>query len=377
MDYSFESGLDKLNDEALKYVGVTNLDFKTHLSKDELVEVQNLIFSINTLLQVTFKDGTGICDIEDVKHMIELSPMCDDKKIEKLILRKNTREELKKILSMPYQNPNSWHIAYDIKENNYMLTTIPNYRIMEEYIDIVLSCVKDDMSPLEKIKEIYDFVKLLDLKDKGSSRLPDVIRTRIADNLGFSLLLKELLNRIGISSYVAEINRSQKENIIIAYVKDEKYHLNGLYVFDPASDSIPKAPYNSEAIRKVNYNFFAIPLYDIENTKDQDKLMGITKFLVSDSLDYAERQIDQKERKNLEKNLCKKYDELFAIVKKTKRITDEKKLDLIISTLHQEDFLGINRNIEELIKNNYYLRKKEIFNEDNDSEMPVVIIHDV
>ena len=89
MNNNFESSLGKVSEEMLKYIGVTNLDFRTSLSKDDLEEVQRMLFSINTLVQVTFKDAVNVNDIENVKHLIELSPMCDDKKIEKMILKKN------------------------------------------------------------------------------------------------------------------------------------------------------------------------------------------------------------------------------------------------------------------------------------------------
>ena len=130
MDNRFESDLDKVSEEMLKYVGITNLDFRTPLTKEEIEEV-------------TFKDGTRVSDIEDVKHIIELSPMCDDKKVEKMILRNNTQQEVNELLSMPYMNPDTWHICYQVKDGTYMITTLPNYRVMEEYISIVLSCIKD------------------------------------------------------------------------------------------------------------------------------------------------------------------------------------------------------------------------------------------
>ena len=148
MNSNFESGLDKVSDEMLKYIGITNLDFRTSLSKDDLEEVQRMLFSINTLMQVTFRDGVNVNDIENIKHVLELSPMCDDKKIEKMILRENTPIEVKELLSMPYMNPETWHISYEVKDGTYMITTLPNYRVMEEYINIVLSCVKEDMTPL-------------------------------------------------------------------------------------------------------------------------------------------------------------------------------------------------------------------------------------
>ena len=57
MNDNFESSLGQVSEEMLKYIGVTNLDFRTSLSKDDLEEVQRLLFSMNTLMQVTFKDG--------------------------------------------------------------------------------------------------------------------------------------------------------------------------------------------------------------------------------------------------------------------------------------------------------------------------------
>ena len=100
LDYKFESDLDKTSEEILKYVGITNLDFRTKLTKDEIEEIQRMLFSINTLMQVTFKDGTSVSDIEKVKHIIELSPMCDDKRVEKLVLRNNTQDEINQLLNL-------------------------------------------------------------------------------------------------------------------------------------------------------------------------------------------------------------------------------------------------------------------------------------
>ena len=93
---------------------------------------------------------------------------------------------------MPFLNPDTWHIAYDVKDETYMITTLPNYRVMEEYINIVLSCIKDDMTTLEKIKEVYDFVKLIEYDENGSYRLPDIIKNRKTNSLGYNLLFKEI-----------------------------------------------------------------------------------------------------------------------------------------------------------------------------------------
>lgn len=378
LDNNFESNLENVSEEMLKYVGITNMDFRTALSEDDLEEVKRMLCSINTLMQVTFKDGVRVKDIENIKHVLELSPMCNDSKVEKMILRSNTPEEVKELLAMPFLNPDTWHLSYQIKDGTYMITTLPNYRIMEEYINIVLSCVKDEMSILEKIKEVYDFIKLLEFDENGSTRIPDIIINRKTNSLGFSLLFSEILKRIGINSYISEVDRENKrEYITLIDIEDEKYGATGIYCFDPASDSIPRDVYKSDAIRKVNYNYFALTLDQVVDTKFADKLGNTLALLVADSLEFSSRKIDSKTKKKLEEVFDCCYYDLYEKIKKTKRIDEEKLLNLFISTVHDEDFLGLNRNVNELLRNNYTLRKKEIFNCDSSGEIKTISIHDI
>lgn len=378
MNNNFESGLEKVSGDMLKYIGVTNLDFRMSLSQDDLEEVQRMLFSINTLMQVTFKDGVSVDDIENVKHIIELSPMCDDKKIEKMILRKNDPVEIKKILSMPFMNPDTWHISYEVKEGTYKITTLPNYRVMEEYINVVLTCIKQEMTTLEKIKEVYDFVKLLEYDETGSVRLPDIISSRKTNSLGFNILFQEILNRLGIRSYIGEISRSSiLEYITIVDVEDKKYDVSGIYVFDPASDSIPKQMYKSDAIRKINYNFFCLTIEQITNTNGDDKLLGVLNLFNGDSLEYLKRKMDYKDRNKLEDTFNCSCDVLFERVKSTMSLKENTLLELLISTVHKEDFLGLNRNIEELLRNNYTLRKKEIFRDVKQIKLDKLSLHDI
>jgi len=378
LNNNFESGLEKVSGDMLKYIGVTNLDFRMSLSQDDLEEVQRMLFSINTLMQVTFKDGVSVDDIENVKHIIELSPMCDDKKIEKMILRKNDPVEIKKILSMPFMNPDTWHISYEVKEGTYKITTLPNYRVMEEYINVVLTCIKQEMTTLEKIKEVYDFVKLLEYDETGSVRLPDIISSRKTNSLGFNILFQEILNRLGIRSYIGEISRSSiLEYITIVDVEDKKYDVSGIYVFDPASDSIPKQMYKSDAIRKINYNFFCLTIEQITNTNGDDKLLGVLNLFNGDSLEYLKRKMDYKDRNKLEDTFNCSCDVLFERVKSTMSLKENTLLELLISTVHKEDFLGLNRNIEELLRNNYTLRKKEIFRDVKQIKLDKLSLHDI
>ena len=214
--------------------------------------------------------------------------------------------------------------------------------------------------------------------ENGSCRLPDIINSRKANSLGYNLLFSEILKRVGINSYIGEISRGTKiENITIIDLFDSKYNADGIYVFDPASDSIPKELYKSDAIRKVNYNFFCLSLSEVVNTKDNDKLLGILGLLNSDSFEFSNRRTLEKDKKKIEKIFSSTYEELFERVRKTKKVDSGVLIDFFVSHVHEDDFLGLNRNIKELLSNNYYLRRNEIFNDDNDKGISKVNVHDV
>lgn len=376
LNRNFESDLEQVSDEMLKYIGITNLDFQSPLSEEELKEVQRMIFSINTLLQVSFKDGTRVNDIENVKMILESSPLVDDSKVEKMILRKNTLEEIKYLLSLPYSNPSTWNICYARENETYYITNLPNYRIMEEYITLVLSCVKEEMTPLEEIKEIYDFIKLLEFSDGASSRLSDIILTRKTNSYGFSLLFKTILERIGITSYIGNVDRDgNMDSVVLIEVNDDKYEADGIYIFDPMSDSIPKDSYKNEALRKINYNYFGLTLKQFLNSVGiEHHDMGI-ELLDSERLDYGMRRLDNKTKEELEKVFGMKLDKVWQRVQQTKMVSDDKMLDLVVMTLHDEDFARVNRDPKELIKNNYLLRKKDLFSEDDKTNF--LNIHDI
>ena len=195
--------------------------------------------------------------------------------------------------------------------------------------------------------------------------------------MGFNVLFSEILKRIGIKSYIGKIQREQMEYITIVSVKDEKYEADGIYAFDPVSDSIPKHAYKNDAMRKINYNFFALSLKKIVSTTSSDKLLEPLSLLTIDSLDFSERRVNVNERRKLEEIFDSNYEEIFKIVNKTKDIKDENLLNLFISTVHREDFINLNRDIEELIRNNYYLRKKDLFINLKKDDIEDMNIHDV
>ena len=377
MESGFESDLGKIDEELLKYIGITNLDFSTPLSSETLEEVKKMVFSINTLAQVTFRDKIQIRDIETIKHVLELSPMITDSNIEKLVLRDNNPEEVKELLSFPYENPDSWKLSYSFIGGTYQITTLPNYRMMEEYINIVISSIDKEMSLLEKIKEVYDFVKLLDLDKLSSDRLPDIINTRKTNSMGFNNLFKEILSRLSIPCFIVPIKRDDIEYVSLIYIKDFKYDIDGFYFFDPASDSLPKSLYKNEAFRKINYNFYALTINQLLNTiSGNDKLLGTLEFFKSSTYDYVSRKIKESDKNALESLFKMDLLNIYTRVLNSKSIKEDIIIKIILSTLHKEDYITLDRNINQLIISNYKLRKEDIFKLETDEDT-TINIHDI
>ena len=377
MENSFESDLGSIDEELLKYIGITNLDFSTPLSSETLEEVKKMAFSVNTLVQVTFRDQVQVKDIETIKHVLELSPMVNDSIVEKMVLRDNNPEDVKELLSFPYENPDTWKLSYNYKDGTYQITSLPNYRMMEEYINIVISSIDKSLSLLEKIKEVYDFVKLLDLDKLSSDRLPDIIRTRKTSSLGFNNLFKEILTRLSIPVYIVPIKREDIEYVSLIYVLDSKYKIEGFYFFDPTSDSLPKALYKNEAFRKINYNFFGLTINQLLNTVGgNDKLQGALEFFKSSTYDFVLRKIKKTDKDRLEELFKLELLDIYTIVLNTKPIKEEDLMKIVLGTLHKEDYITLDRNINQLILSNYRLRKEDIFNDENDEDT-TINIHDI
>ena len=377
MENSFESDLGSIDEELLKYIGITNLDFSTPLSSETLEEVKKMAFSVNTLVQVTFRDQVQVKDIETIKHVLELSPMVNDSIVEKMVLRDNNPQDVKELLSFPYENPDTWKLSYNYKDGTYQITSLPNYRMMEEYINIVISSIDKSLSLLEKIKEVYDFVKLLDLDKLSSDRLPDIIRTRKTSSLGFNNLFKEILTRLSIPVYIVPIKREDIEYVSLIYILDSKYKIEGFYFFDPTSDSLPKALYKNEAFRKINYNFFGLTINQLLNTVGgNDKLQGALEFFKSSTYDFVLRKIKKTDKDRLEELFKLELLDIYTIVLNTKPIKEEDLMKIVLGTLHKEDYITLDRNINQLILSNYRLRKEDIFNDENDEDT-TINIHDI
>lgn len=375
---------EEVDIDSLDYFNVQNLSFNNPFNNAEKDLLKKILFSINNLQQIYFKDNIDVKSIETVKNLLSLSGYVIDFAIEKYIVKVFKDKELRKIIFANYENPDTWNVAYDFYDNHFFLEKIPACREFFNYLDrIDLIIEKENLSPFEKILRIYDIVKILEYDPndllESLDLLPSIISTSKASSLGFNRLFYYILKKYKFNIYIAKIKTENERisYISLVYLKDKKYNLDGIYVFDPSMDSLPKDNYKSDEIRLLNYNYFGLKLVDINNSLYGDTLVGALAILAIEDYSYSK-----------EKRLTNKNQE---ITREFKELEDTFKMDF--ETLHNNLSLVSSipfSTLKECIKNvygeattlkdydklfdeNYRRRKKELFRENIDEMLETML----
>ena len=213
--------MDNERDEELVFYNIQNLSFEHPLSIDEIKDFQEMIFSLNKLNSIYFKDDIDLESINKIKHLITMSGV-DDLGIEKIVTTKLSEGDLYRLVFDNYTNPYTWKVAYEKEDNNYLLESIPKLREFLTYLSrIDLLTDREKLTTLEKILRIYDIVKLLDFSDDDIVRtLPDIIIENKANSSDFNKVFCYILNKIGIPSFLGRIKskNGKKSAISLVYV---------------------------------------------------------------------------------------------------------------------------------------------------------------
>ncbi len=368
---------EEIDVDNLDYFNVQNLSFNNPFNDAEKDLLKNILFSINNLQQIYFKDNIDIKSIETVKDLLSLSGYVVDSAIEKYIAKVFKEKDLRKIVFANYENPDTWNIAYDFYDNRYLLEKIPACREFFNYLDkIDLIIEKEDLSPFERVLRIYDIVKTLEYDPndllESLDLLPSIVLTSKASSLGFNRLFSFILRRYKISSFIGRI-KTEKDRvsyISLVYLKDDKYDLDGIYVFDPSMDSLPKDNYKSDEIRLINYNYFGLKLIDINNSLYGDTLIGALAIIAIEDYAYS----NEKRLSNKNQEIAKEFKELETTFKMNfEKLYNNMSLTLPIpfGTLKKciKNVYGENPNLKDydkLFDENYRRRKRELFRENID-----------
>ena len=94
---------------------------------------------------------------------------------------------------------------------------------------------------------------------------------------------------MGFKTYLGKIKTSEGDSykVTLVDIVDKEYGFDGIYVFDPSMDTLPKSKYEKTDVRRVNYNFFGLPIEQMTRLSYGDKLDGILSILAIEDTDYA------------------------------------------------------------------------------------------
>lgn len=159
------------------------------------------------------------------------------------------------------ENINELNVYIDYQKNNSPILISMVYKISCIINAVVEEINSYDLSPLEKIMFVYDRVKYRlyedDLDDINSSR--DLDKVLNGDKIvcaGYSNLFTAVLTSLGINS-IPVIDLNIKHQRSLAYIKDAKYNIDGVYAFDPTWDKRK----SKDDINYIDrYDYFLMPL---------------------------------------------------------------------------------------------------------------------
>lgn len=339
---------------------IHTFSFDHNLKEEDLISLEENTKFYEKVNHIYFKEEIDIENIDKVRTLIETSNTLDDEKIEKYILIDYSNDELEKLLEINYLSPDTWHISYKRTDGIKDIYTITECRRLKDYFDKKITSSLKKLSQLEQIGTIYDIVKLLDYKDEKNTLL-EINETNKTNSYGYNLLFQELLNRINISSYIEEAKSTERRYLTAIDINDDKYKINGIYLFDPFMDSIPSEEYEGN-LRKINYNYFCLSFNKFHNTKYKDALSGILKIFyhINEKMfkDHLEeiKLFDDKYIEKLNKTFKLDYIELYNKIKSTDDLEKE-----VLFTIIKE--INTNQELVDLIEKNYDLKQEEMYEE--------------
>lgn len=190
------------------------------------------------------------------------------------ILEEYSREELDKA-----------NITFYYQENNNSISASELYKTSALVSEIAHKIKKANLSNIESIMYAYDILKkrLYKLDEENYYRSSDVASVLTGDAIvcaGYSNVFNAILKCLNIKA-APLISKEARHQRSIIYVQDEKYNIDGVYVFDPTWDRRK----NKEDKEYINrYDYFAIPL-SVSNETAKDELY---KALAIEPSDYLE-----------------------------------------------------------------------------------------
>ncbi len=358
------------NEEIFSYFDVQNLSIDHHINSEEIEVYKDLIFSPNSISQIYFKDSCDLDSIYLIKNLITISEYCDDSKIEKYILIDLDKKTTNLLLETVYDNPSTWNIPYEKNDDNFSLTDIPKFRTLYSFINKMFN---KNYSKIEQVMYVYDSIKMFDYEDNDEIEpITSIVSKKKANSYGMNKLFSYTLSTLGYKAFLSENKNSY---VTLVEIEDDKYGIDGIFLFDPSMDTLPKDNYKHDIVRRINYNFFGIPLSYLSRLSYDEKPSNILSILMINDSEYSKEKIDNNKQESIrqeEKILLKVFDNDYKTIHQKIKNTREIDIDKIVDINNSIYDNKLEKYID-VLKENHNSRKKELFVQNVEEEIEELI----
>lgn len=352
----------------------------------ELNEIYNKYFANEIDL---FADSDCIeidASFKEVSDYLKLNPELKMKKIvfaNPLDLEYATLLEVKKYLG-------EFNNVYFKVDGNEELIKVEDYEKTVNKIQDIIEHIKNyNYSPFERVLHAYDLArdkkyKLEDIGEKTTvSR--DLTSVLLGDKIvcaGYANVFNIILKHLDIPSIVHKLHGNGKNNrhtIVLAYIKDEKYDIEGVYDFDVTADS------------KKDDNSFFNKYGGFAKTREQMMNIYLRKYSDETFAGLSDNLVTSFEECYKKHGMIWVLDNLRQPINRLSNLIDDKSLlnvvpliyekqtdiDQVINSLEKYDVLLNNMlDADTFLKMLYNVRKNEYYENPNKYPFSMHAFHD-
>lgn len=278
----------------------------------------------------------------DKNNLLKVLSLCENTNFPVVIDgTKISLEEYKELLDeYDFNKLTNRNIKVYYQKYNEAISIFELYNVSCQINFIAKKIKKYNLSPFEQLILVYDIVKNNVYTKENANDSPFASRTlnNILNNdyivcAGYVTMANAILKSLGsnVTSILCD-NDTHCRGLV--YIKDKKYNIDGVYVFDPTFD---RKMDNDNEYFIDNYNYFALP-YDIAEKSSHTGLFDIFELTIDelheifsgDDLDDNDYNIEQKLKKQL--NICDDMKTIFSLI-------DNDRFDLFMDKLNNFDIL--------------------------------------
>lgn len=350
--------IENSNNESFKIL-TTNYDEMRNSFRLDYIDKEKCFYDLHTL-----KILEMFCDKENtyynyIFNNAEYIILDSDDYLKILNYIKNNKELLNMKILLPHQlklnNENlesiekyfkDFNNIYVSTESNVMPINIKDYRKTVEFInEFVLEVESLNLSPLEQIMYVYDKVRnniyTKEKENESSFESRDLTKVLLGNKIvcvGFSKIFDIILKKLNINTMLYDLNSRDKtggHERNIAYVKDNKYNVEGIYYFDTTWDSKRK---NNDTNYLYGYRFFAKTKKEIEEYS-KEVYIDTTFPVFKEEIDLEfQIQYTKKGLLKVDEDLLKTINNLSKLVDGKKIITNKMILPETFPSYLRENF---------------------------------------